>query len=152
MIGSVFEAQAQLADIEKACRKRQQPGQPGRDQPAEGPAPPAAHEAARAGLEAVRADAPAKAFSDRGIELGPGPSGILEPVQGVEPRDLRRPYLRDGHAAPSPAYEPTRENPMPGLPRGYPIQVRLPDAPLTGLVPQDVAVSWSSPSPSYRDR
>ena len=148
MIGSVTEAQQQLAEIEK--RRKRPAARVARDQPAEGPAPSAAHEAARAGLEAVRAESSAKNYAARGAELGPGPADIAEPVQSVEPAHLRRGYLRDGHAAPSPAYEPARENPMPGLPRGFPMEVRLPDAPIAGLVPQDVAVTWSSPSPSYR--
>ena len=44
-----------------------------------------------------------KAFQDRGIHLGPGTP--VMPGQ-ASPQDFTRPYIGQGHGAPSPGYEP----------------------------------------------
>ena len=101
MIGSVTEAQAQMAEIGKRRKRR---GDAGRT--ADEPAVSDAHVAAVAGLDALD-DLP----ESKAVHTGPEPA---MPVQSgeISGQDFRRGALAEGHAA---------ESPQSGPPCGYPV-------------------------------
>jgi hypothetical protein len=142
MIGSVSDAQAQMLAAEKGRRKRAQrereaadrTGQPG----GEAPGLTAAHDAAEAEM-AAGDDRAAKAMTGQGVEAGPGT--FTEPGT-IESQQFRRPYIHDGHAAPSPLHQDPTVAPLPPQRPGVLVPVQLPGSPAvagTGPIVQSMA-------------
>ena len=77
---------------------------------------------------AARRQQVSKGYAERGSREGP--AAPAEPGQAHEPGDFSRPYLAEGHAAPSPGYEAPRANPVPQpYGRGVPVPVEMAPAP-----------------------
>ena len=111
----------------------------------------AARRQAIAAGEILKADG---GYASRGISEGPG-----EPVQPghLEPEDLRRGYLEQGHAAESPQGEPARTPVLPPHGRGILTPVELPSTPAVaghfgpmvhGLAQHQAQVTMRPPIPA----
>ena len=112
---------AGLATVQTAKRKK-------KDREAVSEMVTGAHEAARAGMGLPPADEPEddagarKAYDAVGIHQGPG-----EPVMPghVAPGQFGRPYIGDGHAAPSPGHDPPNAMPAEAPTQPRPAHVDL---------------------------
>jgi hypothetical protein len=136
---SITEAQQQLSAIEK-CRAARLQGHELRGKQPD--AVTAAHDGAGGQGGVTDAEAAAKAYADRGIELGPDHG--REPGH-PQPADFDRGYLEQEHAARSPLAGPPRVNPMPGMTHRV-----LPDQPLAAAIPPGVIAHYTMSSPSER--
>ena len=134
MIGSITEARAQLAAIEKGRKARER------------------ELAARAETEAAVQDVAdadcGKGYAERGAVVGPG--DFLEPGQPPDAGTFRRGYLDAGHGAPSPMQDSPNSNPVAGRPQGEPVRITLPGTTVAGRVPATVTSALAMGSPSDR--
>jgi hypothetical protein len=93
------------AEVEKARKKRADRERGERERGARQTVSDA-HAAAEGAVEGAldaEGDGARKAITDRGAHLGP--SQPVQPGQ-IDSQDLRRPYITEGHGAPSPGYQP----------------------------------------------
>ena len=137
MIGSISEAMAQLADIEKRRKRKAERREPVTDAHAMSLGEDDAREAGEAG----------KAYADRGAHEGPE-----QPVQAghPEPDQYQRPYIEPGHGAESPQADPPRKMPITHAAPGQVQHVTLTADAMAQPVPAHVTAHYSSGSPSER--
>lgn len=106
---------------------KRRPGKDGKPDLTQEQVATAAHDMAEGAANAEGARSAGKSYVERGAQEGPADS--VHPGR-VEPDDIGRPYLADGHAAPSPGHEPPRTNPVPApYGRGVPTPIELTPAP-----------------------
>jgi hypothetical protein len=118
------------AEAEKARKKRADRERGERERGARQPVSDA-HAAAEGAVESAldAGDGARKAITDRGAH--PGPSQPVQPGQ-IDSQDLRRPYITEGHGAPSPGYQPPNV-PHLDLSRSRGVLTRIdPHAPVAG--------------------
>jgi hypothetical protein len=110
MIGSVTQAQQQMAAIEKKRKAKVKV-----EIEREGEPLTMAHAVAEGEQDAMARDA-SKAITGR--ELNPGPGSFAEPSAPAEPGTYSRPYISEGHGAESPMARPPNTSPLPPQARG----------------------------------
>ena len=118
-----------------------------------------AHDIAAGHVDGMAADRARKTFTERGAHEGPAD---LMPADRPEPEDFGRPYMADGHAAPSPQHGAPRANPVPApYGRGFPVPIEMARSPAiagnTGPLTQALAahqarVTLSPPIPGGTER